>query len=77
MRGKDVCMKLLTKQSTLKVTTRAIMVVLANPKHYAKERSKKNMNLIDDDDIDKSNHKKCQDIFVDVTSDLVEEDEYN
>ena len=66
-------MKLLTKQSTLKVTTRATMAVLANSKHYAKERSKKNMNLIDDDDIDKSNHKKFQEIFIDVTSDLVEE----
>ena len=70
-------MKLLTKQSTLKVTTRSTMAVLANPKHYAKERSKKIINLIDDDDIDKSNHKTFQDTFVDVTSDLVEEDEYN
>ena len=53
------------------------MAVLANPKHYANERSKKVINLIDDDDNNKSNHKTFQDICVDVTCDLVEEDEYN
>ena len=47
-------MKLLAKQSTLKVTTRATMVVLANSKHYAKERSKKTVNLNDHDNIEKS-----------------------
>ena len=53
MRGKN-CMKLLAKQSTLKVTTRATMVVLANSKHCAKERSKKTVNLNDHDNIEKS-----------------------
>ena len=75
MRGKDFCMKLLTKQSSLKVTTRATMAVLANPKHYAKERSKNIINLIDDDDSDKSDHNRFQEIFINVTDDLVEEDD--
>ena len=52
MRGKYFCMKVLAKQSTLKVTTRAIMAVLANPKHYTKEFSKETINLNDDDDIE-------------------------
>ena len=77
MRGKDFCMKLLAKQSILKVTTRATMAVLANPKHHAKEHSKKIINLNDDDDIEKSNHNKFQESFVNVTDDLVEEHKDN
>ena len=53
------------------------MAVLANPKHHAKEHSKKIINLNDDDDIEKSNHNKFQESFVNVTDDLVEEHEDN
>ena len=62
MRDKYFCMKLLTKQSILKVITRATMEVLANTKHYAKERSKKinNINNDNDNDNDKSYHTQYQ-----------------
>ena len=63
MRGKN-CMKLLAKQSTLKVTTRATMVVLANSKHCAKERSKKTVNLNDHDNIEKSDFNNFQEILL-------------
>ena len=53
------------------------MVVLANPKYYAKTCSKKTVNLKDDDDIERSDHDKFQEIFVNVTDDLVEEQEDN
>ena len=77
MRGKYFYMKLLTKQSTLKVTTRATMAVLANPKHYAKERSNKINNINNVNYNNKSHHTQFQDIFGNVTDDLVEEHEDN
>ena len=64
-------MILSTKQSVLKVTTREIMAVLANPKHYAKERSKKLNNINNDNE--KSDHTQFQEIFGNATDDLVEE----
>ena len=60
MRDKYFCMKILTKQSILKVITRATMEVLANTKHYAKERSKKINNINNDNDNDKSYHTQYQ-----------------
>ena len=36
MRGKDFSMKLLSKNSCLKVTTRQVQAVLSNPAHYKK-----------------------------------------
>ena len=40
MRGKDFCFKLLSKGSTLEVTTRQTQAVLANPKHRPKKETK-------------------------------------
>ena len=37
MRGKDFSMKLLSKNSCLKVTTRQVQAVLSNPAHYKKK----------------------------------------
>ena len=51
------------------------MAVLANSKHYAKERSKKINNINNDND--KSDHTQFQEIFGNATDDLVEEHEYN
>ena len=40
MRGKDFCFKLLSKGSTLEVTTRQTQAVLANPKHKTKKEKR-------------------------------------
>ena len=39
MRGKDFSMKLLSKNSCLKVTTRQVQAVLSNPVHYKKNNN--------------------------------------
>ena len=40
MRGKDFCFKLLSRGSSLKVTTRQTQAVLADPKHRPKKEKK-------------------------------------
>ena len=51
--------------------------MLANPKHYAKERSKKSNNINDDDVLEKSDHNKFQEIFSNDTDDVVEDNDNN
>ena len=48
-----------------------------NTKHYAKERIKKSNNVNDDDDEEKLDHTNFQEIFCNITDDLVEEDDNN
>ena len=48
------------------------MTVLDNPKHYAKERRKKSNKMYDDDDKEKLDNAKFQDMFSNVTDDFVE-----
>ena len=74
---KTFYMKQLTIQSTMKAATRATHEYLANTKHYAKERIRKSNNVNDDDDEEKLDHTNFQEIFCNITDDLVEEDDNN
>ena len=49
--------------------------MLADIKHYAKERSKKSNNMNNDDNEEKSDYTKFQDIFGNVIDDLLEEED--
>ena len=74
MRGKDFSMKLLRKHASLKTSTRANQAVISNPKTYGK-KNQKNKTIIDilDDDLDRNDHASFQNIFCDLTDDIIEE----
>ena len=66
-------MKLLRKHASLKTSTRANQVVIFNPKTYGK-KNQKNKMIIDivDDDLDSNDHASFQNIFCDLTDDIIE-----
>ena len=73
MRDKEFSMKLLRKNESLKTSTSANQAVISDPKTYGKKQKKKMIIDIVDDDLDRNDHALFQNIFCDLTDDIIEE----